>query len=61
MTDAQECRANAFQCINMANNGVDNLRAQRALFEMAKTWLKLAEKYESADTFAVPACSAKSS
>jgi hypothetical protein len=66
MMDSESCRDNAMHCIAMANNAADNIRAQRALFDMAKTWIKLADQAERAEALdgrASPAAasSAKSS
>jgi hypothetical protein len=44
MTDQETCRDHALHCIDMANNAANNVRMQRALFDMAKTWLKLADQ-----------------
>jgi hypothetical protein len=45
MTDIKECRANAGRCIDLANNAAD-VGIQEAPFEMAETWLKLADYVE---------------
>ena len=41
--DSKDCRDNATRCIEMANSAAD-LRSQSVLFNLARSWLKLAEE-----------------
>jgi hypothetical protein len=44
--DSADCRYNATACIVMANRAT-NEREQSTLFELAKSWMKLAGESES--------------
>jgi hypothetical protein len=49
MTDPKECRANAARCFDMANSANGNVWMQHTLYDMAKTWLRLADQVEAAE------------
>jgi len=49
MTDSKECRQHAAHCIEMANNAAGDTKLQTTLYDMAQTWLQLANEAERAD------------
>jgi hypothetical protein len=44
--DSTDCRNNATTCIEMANRAAEQ-REQSALFDLARSWVKLAEELEN--------------
>ena len=49
MTDSEECRQHAAHCIEMANNAAGDTKLQTTLYDMAQSWLQLANEAERAD------------
>jgi hypothetical protein len=46
MSSPEECRANAALCMEIANQATGNTSMQSAMYEMAESWLKVADQLE---------------